>query len=189
MKRNSNINNSNNFNTKSTLAINGMIPGQLMKLFEDEIRDVIWTKKELTQIIPVLIKNTASVKLIEALTENLNQSNLHVGRLAKVFNLINRKIGTQKCKLTSTLCDETILKIKTSSTNGLTDESIIAAFHKVEYLEISSYNTLIKYAKALNLKDVVALLSMTLIEVMHANLVLPKLEINLFNQEITDLPN
>jgi ferritin-like metal-binding protein YciE len=85
MKRNSNINNTNNFNTKNTSAINGIITGQLMKLFEDEIRELISTEKELTKVIPVFIKNTTSIKLIESLTENLNQSNLHVGRLAKVF--------------------------------------------------------------------------------------------------------
>jgi ferritin-like metal-binding protein YciE len=56
-----------------------------MKLFEDEIRELISTEKELTKVIPVFIKNTTSIKLIESLTENLNQSNLHVGRLAKVF--------------------------------------------------------------------------------------------------------
>lgn len=189
MKRNSNINNTNNFNTKNTSAINGIITGQLMKLFEDEIRELISTEKELTKVIPVFIKNTTSIKLIESLTENLTQSNLHVGRLAKVFGLINRKIGAQKCDLTSTLCDENILKIKATTTTGVGDETIIAAFHKVKYHEISSYNTLIKYAKALNLKDVVALLAMILIEVMRSNLHLSKLEINLINQEITDLPN
>lgn len=85
MKRNSNINNTNNFNTKNTSVINAIITGQLMKLFEDEIRELISTEKELTKVIPVFIKNTTSIKLIESLTENLNQSNLHVGRLAKVF--------------------------------------------------------------------------------------------------------
>ena len=45
----------------------GMPPSQLMKLFEEELKDIYWAEKALTKAIPKMIKNATSEELIEAL--------------------------------------------------------------------------------------------------------------------------
>ena len=54
-------------------AITGMESSQLMKLFEDSLKDIYWAEKALTKAIPKMIKNATSEDLIEALENHLEE--------------------------------------------------------------------------------------------------------------------
>jgi ferritin-like metal-binding protein YciE len=64
----------------------GMRSSQLMELFEEQLKDILWAEKALIKAIPKMISMTSSVDLIEALTEHLEETHDQVTRLAKYLN-------------------------------------------------------------------------------------------------------
>ena len=78
-------------------SMNAPMPSsQLMKLFEDELKDIYWAEKALTKAIPKLIKNPTSQELIDALTSHLAETENQVTRLEHVLESIDKKEFTKK---------------------------------------------------------------------------------------------
>lgn len=50
-----------------------MQSSQLMKLFEDELKDIYWAEKALTKAIPKMRKNATSPELIDVLKNHLTK--------------------------------------------------------------------------------------------------------------------
>ncbi|MEJ1237987.1 DUF892 family protein [Chryseolinea sp. T2] len=67
------------------------LSSKLGKLFEDELKDIYWAEKALTKAIPKMIRNSSSQELINALRRHLNETEEHVVRAAKVFEMLGRK--------------------------------------------------------------------------------------------------
>jgi ferritin-like metal-binding protein YciE len=164
---------SNNLNIRSKFNSNSSqrdfyssaIPAsQLMKLFEDELKDIFWAEKVLTKTIPKMIKSATSRELIEMLLLHLDETNVHVERLAKVFSSLNKKPVARKCEAMEGLINAALEIIEASDVGSICDAGIISAFQKVEHFEIASYSTLRQFADTLGLKDAVNLLSTTLEE-------------------------
>ena len=76
----------------------GMESSQLMKLFEDELKDIYWAEKALTKAIPKMVKNATSIDLKDALVSHLSQTENQVTRLEKVFDSIDKKAVAKKCE-------------------------------------------------------------------------------------------
>src|SRR6188768_767388 len=93
---------------KKTTAMKdtGMDSNKLMKLFEDELKDIYWAEKALTKAIPKLIKNATSEELIDALESHLEETEEQVKRLEKVFELIGKKPVAKKCEAMEGLIKE-----------------------------------------------------------------------------------
>ncbi len=86
-------------NGKASLVSNVGIPdSQLMKLFEDELKEVYWAEKALTKEIPKMIKNTSSEELIDALEGYLKETKEQVTRLEQVFGSIDKKAVAGNCE-------------------------------------------------------------------------------------------
>ena len=71
---NSKSNGRSNSNATDKNQSNGMKSTQLMKLFENELKDIYWAEKALTKAIPKMIKNATSEELIEALEKHLTEN-------------------------------------------------------------------------------------------------------------------
>ena len=76
----------------------GMESSQLMKLFEDSLKDIYWAEKALTKAIPKMIKNATSEELIEALENHLEETHEQVTRCEDVFKSIDKKATAKKCE-------------------------------------------------------------------------------------------
>ena len=72
-----------------------MQSSQLMKLFEDELKDIFWAEKALVKAIPKMQKNATSQDLIEALEAHLEETYQHVERLEEVFSEIGKKAAEE----------------------------------------------------------------------------------------------
>ncbi|MEO6346904.1 MAG: DUF892 family protein, partial [Aquaticitalea sp.] len=83
-----------------------MKSSQLMKLFEDELKDIDWAEKALTKAIPKLIKNSTSKKLNDALEAHLTETKEQVNRVEKVFELLGKKATAKKCEAMAGLIKE-----------------------------------------------------------------------------------
>ena len=142
----------------------GLQSSQLMKLFEDELKDIYWAEKALTKAIPKMIKNATSTELIDALESHLSETQEQVTRLESVFNSIDKKAVAKKCEAMSGLIEEGREIIEECEEGAMRDVGIISAAQKIEHYEIASYGTLRQFAETLNLPEAVALLEQTLRE-------------------------
>ena len=107
----------NKKSTATTISQNGkqsteksknafMQSSQLMKLFEDELKDIYWAEKALTKAIPKMIKNATSQELIDALTSHLSETENQVTRVEQIFESIDKKAVAKKCEAMEGLIKE-----------------------------------------------------------------------------------
>ena len=137
---------------------------QLMKLFEDELKDIYWAEKALTKAIPKMIKNATSNELIEVLTTHLDETHEQVERLAKVFASIEKKPVAKTCEAMEGLLKEAESITESCETGAMCDAGIVLAVQKIEHYEIASYGTLCAFATTLGLTQAIPLLEATLSE-------------------------
>ena len=170
VKSNSGASNKAKTSTKSSKATSkkeskkGMKSSQLMKLFEDELKDIYWAEKALTKAIPKMIKKATSKKLVDALTSHLAETEEHVSRVEQVFEVIGKNAAAKKCEAMAGLIKEAEGIMKDCEEGPMRDAGIISAGQKVEHYEIASYGTLRQFAETLGLPKAASLLEKTLNE-------------------------
>lgn len=111
----------------------GMKSSELMKLFEDELKDIYWAEKALTKALPKMIKNARSKDLTEVLESHVSETEDHVGRLEEVFNVIGKKASAKKCDAIAGLIKEAEDIMEDCEDGSMRDAGIISADQKVEH--------------------------------------------------------
>jgi len=163
-----------------------MQSSQLMKLFEEELKDIYWAEKALTKAIPKMIKNATSAELIEALDNHLMETEEQVKRVEQVFELTGKKAVAKKCEAMEGLIKEAEEIMEECEEGAMRDAGIISAGQKVEHYEIASYGTLRQFAETLGLTDAVALLEETLNEEKIADEKLTEVALSAVNVEASE---
>lgn len=158
---------------------------QLMKLFQDELKDIYWAEKALTKAIPKMIKNATSTDLVDALENHLEETHEQIERLVKVFASIDKKPIAEKCDAMEGLIKEADGIMEECEEGPMCDAGIISASQKIEHYEIASYGTLRQFAETLGLKEAVSLLETTLKEEKAADQKLTKVATKAVNVEAT----
>jgi ferritin-like metal-binding protein YciE len=171
-----------------TVPNNGMIKhSQLMKLFEDELKDIYWAEKALTKAIPKMIKNSSAPTLSAALKNHLNETVEQVRRLEDVFASIDKKVTSKKCEAMAGLIKEAGEIMESCDKGAMRDAGIISAAQKVEHYEIATYGTLHQFATTLGLTEAITLLAETLAEEKSADISLTEIAIATINIEAASL--
>jgi ferritin-like metal-binding protein YciE len=163
-----------------------MQSSQLMKLFEEELKDIYWAEKALTKAIPKMIKNATSAELIEALDNHLMETEEQVKRVERVFELTGKKAVAKKCEAMEGLIKEAEEIMEDCEEGAMRDAGIISAGQKVEHYEIASYGTLRQFAETLELTDAAALLEETLNEEKSADEKLTEVALSAVNVEASE---
>jgi ferritin-like metal-binding protein YciE len=163
-----------------------MQSSQLMKLFEEELKDIYWAEKALTKAIPKMIKNATSADLIEALENHLMETEEQVKRVEQVFESTGKKAVAKKCEAMEGLIKEAGEIMEECEEGAMRDAGIISAGQKVEHYEIASYGTLRQFAETLGLTEAAALLEETLNEEKHADETLTEVALNTINVEASE---
>jgi len=163
-----------------------MQSSQLMKLFEEELKDIYWAEKALTKAIPKMIKNATSADLIDALENHLMETEEQVNRVEQVFELTGKKAVAKKCEAMEGLIKEGEEIMEDCEEGAMRDAGIISAGQKVEHYEIASYGTLRQFAETLGLAEAVALLEETLNEEKIADEKLTEVALNAVNVEASE---
>lgn len=150
---------------KSSKSENGSPNGksQLEKLFTDSLKDIYWAEKHLTKVLPKMKKKATTDELKSAIEEHLAQTEEHVSRLERVFEICGKKAQAKKCDAMEGLTKEGDSIVEETEANTMTrDAGIIMAAQKVEHYEIATYGTLVQLAKTLGRNDAAELLHKTL---------------------------
>lgn len=149
---------------KGNSSSSSLQSSQLMKLFEDELKDIYWAEKALLKAIPKMIKNATSAELIEALTSHLAETENQVERAEQVFDLLDKKPSAKKCEAMEGLIKEAGEIMESCEEGAMCDAGIISAGQKIEHYEIATYGTLVAFAKILGEEEISNLLQSTLDE-------------------------
>jgi len=150
-------------NGKQKLAGEGNT--QLDKFFTDSLKDIYWAEKHLTKALPKMQKAATTEELKEAIGQHITQTEGHVDRLEKVFELMNKKAQAKKCDAMEGLIKEGESIVEETEDGTMTrDVGIISAAQKVEHYEIATYGTLIQLAKTMGMDEAADILAETLEE-------------------------
>jgi ferritin-like metal-binding protein YciE len=176
--------------SKSSMPVSNkgtMKHSQLMKLFEDELKDIYWAEKALTKAIPKMIKNATSTELLDALKSHLAETTEQVSRLEQVFVSIDKKAVAKKCEAMDGLVREAGEIMESCEKGAMRDAGIISAAQKVEHYEIATYGTLHQFATTLGLTEATSLLAETLAEEKAADAKLTEVAVDTINIAAAEL--
>ena len=121
-------------------------------------------KTQLVKALPQMASAAHNPKLKETFEKHFVQTELHVERLKRVFELLGVKAQTKPCKAMAGLVEEgeeTIAEGKSKDPLAA-DLALITAAQKVEHYEISGYGTVRTLARQIGELDVAKLLTHTL---------------------------
>jgi ferritin-like metal-binding protein YciE len=158
----------------------------LYDLFEATLKDVYYAEATILKALPKMIKAVKSEQLKSAFTHHLEETKAQVGRLDRVFKIIDVKPEGKKCPVIEGLVKECEDVIAEAEDDDVRDAGVLACAQAVEHYEISRYGTLRTWADCLELKDAVGLLQETLIEEKHADEGLSELAYGVINGDAED---
>ncbi|HEX3167871.1 MAG TPA: ferritin-like domain-containing protein [Chitinophagaceae bacterium] len=137
----------------------------LEKFFVDQLKDIYYAEQHLVKALPELQKAATSEELEDAFEEHLKQTERHVKRLEKVFQLIGKKAEGKKCDAIEGLTKEAKSIISETKEGSMTrDAALIIAAQKIEHYEIATYGGLVQLAITMDLHRAAELLDKTLQE-------------------------
>jgi ferritin-like metal-binding protein YciE len=136
----------------------------LNDLFLDTLKDVYYAEKQILRALPKMAKAAASDKLRAAFEKHHGETEDHVERLEKVFELIDKPARGKTCDAIQGILDEGKEIMDEYKGSEALDAGMLAAAQAVEHYEISRYGTLKQWAQHLGIKEAVRLLDETLQE-------------------------
>lgn len=157
---------------------------QLEKFFTDSLKDLYWAEKHLIKALPKMQKAATTEELKSAFGEHLTQTEEHVSRLEKVFEILGKKPQAKKCDAMEGLIKEGDSIVEETEAGSMTrDAAIIMAAQKVEHYEIASYGGMVQLAKTMGMDEAADILAMTLEEEKETDQGLSEIAENSINWE------
>ncbi|HEY1009073.1 MAG TPA: ferritin-like domain-containing protein [Sphingobacteriaceae bacterium] len=158
----------------------------LMKLFNEELKDIHGAEKQLLKALPKMAKAATSDELRSAIEMHIGQTENQISRIEQVFEVMGKKPSSKTCEAMKGLVEEGKSIMEDTESGTMTrDAGIISAAQKIEHYEIASYGTLRTLANFLGLNDAVSLLEETLNEEKETDANLTKIAEGFVNQAAT----
>lgn len=148
----------------------------LEKFFLDQLKDIYYAEQKIVQSLPKMIEATTTDELREAFEDHLHQTQRHVRRLEKVFEVLGQKAEGKKCEAIEGIAREAEQIIRETEENTMTrDAALIMAAQKVEHYEIASYGGLVQLAITMGQYEAAEILDRTLMEEEDTDLLLTEI--------------
>lgn len=141
-----------------------MALNSLDALFEDTLRDMYYAEKKLTRILPRMAKKASSEELADAFTSHAEETQEQVGRIEKVFSMLDKSPRAKKCEALEGLSKEGDHVMEEAEEDSVMDAGLVASAQAVEHYEIARYGALIAWAKEIGLTEAADLLAESLAE-------------------------
>ncbi|AMV35934.1 ferritin-like domain-containing protein [Planctomyces sp. SH-PL62] len=155
----------------------------LNDLMVDVARDMLDAEKQLAKALPKMAKAASHPELRQAFTKHLEETKVHVERMAQVLEALGHAARGKKCKAMEGLIEEGKEVLEMEAAPETRDAALIAAAQKVEHYEIAGYGTLSTWANTLGLPEVKKLLGDTLAEEKTTDGLLTELAESIVNVE------
>lgn len=134
----------------------------LNDLFLDTLKDIYFAEKHILKALPKMAKAAHSDKLRAAFERHEGETEGHVEKLEKIFDLLDKPARSKTCDAIVGILDEgKEIMAEYKGTEAL-DAGLLAAAQAVEHYEIARYGTLKAWATKLGMTEAVRLLDETL---------------------------
>jgi len=133
---------------------------KLRETFVDELADVYDAEKQLLKALPKVAKAAEHEQLRQAIEEHLEETQEHVQRMERIFEMFDETARGKPCKAMQGLLAEGEELIEEEEG----DAALICAAQKVEHYEIASYGCLATWARIMGEEEAANLLVETLEE-------------------------
>jgi len=153
------------------------------ELFHALLQDVYYAEKQLTKALPKMAKEADNEELKKAFTTHLKETEGHVERLEKAFEMIGKPAKGKTCDAILGIIAEGKEVIEEVDDDQILDAGLIAAGQAAEHYEIARYGTLCAWAKLIGKPQVARLLHETLDEEKHADKLLNEIAERAVNRQ------
>lgn len=136
----------------------------LRELYIDELKDLYSAEKQITKALPKMVKNANNPQLKKAFSHHLEQTEGHVERLERIFDMLGESPRGKKCKGMEGLIEEAKELLEEDAAEEVLDAGLISKAQHVEHYEMAGYGTVRTYAQQLGFNDQAKLLQQTLDE-------------------------
>jgi ferritin-like metal-binding protein YciE len=133
-------------------------------LFMHTLRDIYYAEKQIVQALPEMIEKSTDAQLKQGFQSHLRETETHVKRLEKVFQLHGKEAKGVDCPAIDGIIEEAEEVAGEVADKSVLDAALIAAAQAVEHYEITRYGSLIAWAKELGRNDCATLLQQNLDE-------------------------
>ena len=154
----------------------------LKDLFEDTLKDIYYAEKKILKALPKMKRAAQSEELKSAFDKHHSETEKHIERLQKVFEIIDKPARGKTCDAIEGIIAEGEEIIEDFKGTAALDAGLISAAQAVEHYEITRYGTLKRWAKELGMKDAAKLFDETLQEESKTDTDLTKLADSSVNQ-------
>ena len=151
-------------------------------LFYALLQDVYYAEKQLLKTLPKLAKKAANDQLKAAFLEHRDQTEGHIERLEKAFEMIGKKAKGKKCDAILGIIAEGEEVLKAAKDEEVRDAGMIGAAQAAEHYEIARYGTLCAWAKTIGKPEIARQLHQTLEEEKETDERLSKIAKDAVNQ-------
>ena len=136
------------------------------ELFFQTVRDIYYAEQKILQALPTMIEESANPGLRSALEHHLAETENHVRRVERVFDMYDAERKAVDCPAIDGIIKEAkeIAGDVDLKERGVLDAALIAAAQAVEHYEIARYGALIAWAQALGREDCASVLEQNLAE-------------------------
>ena len=155
----------------------------LSSLFLDTLKDIYYAEKQIYKALPKMAKAASSDQLRNAFEKHHDETEEHIERLEKVFDLLGKPARGKKCEAIEGIIDEGKEIMDEYQDAPALDAGLIAAAQAVEHYEISRYGTLKSWADKLSMNEAMKLLDQTLAEEKKTDDTLSKIAVSAVNAE------
>ncbi|WP_454045783.1 ferritin-like domain-containing protein [Chryseobacterium sp. Marseille-Q8038] len=150
---------------KPTLNRDEMKSSPLHKFFVSALKDIYYAENAILEALEKMQDAATAEELKDAFEDHHLQTQKHVERLEKVFQLIDEKPEKKECKAIKGIIEEGEEVIKATEDGTATrDVALIIAAQKVEHYEIATYGGLAQLAITMGHDKAADLLERTLQE-------------------------
>ena len=133
-------------------------------LFVHTLQDIYYAENQITKALPKMAEKATDAQLKQAFQTHLTETQNHVKRLEKVFEMHGQKPKSVDCPATDGLIKEADEIAADIADKQVLDAALIASAQAVEHYEIARYGTLVAWAEQLGRRDCASVLHQTLDE-------------------------
>jgi len=157
----------------------------LQHLFEDQLRDIYYAENQIAKALPKMAKAASYSGLQKAFENHLQETENHITRLERVFDLMGMSVKGKKCEGIEGIMEEgsDFLKNTKKFDPDVLDAGLIASAQRVEHYEIAVYGTLSTFARRIGQDKAAELFEETLGEEKNADRKLTDIAVNRVNDK------
>src|SRR6202046_1346850 len=138
---------------------------EVRELLCEELKDAYSAEKQALRCMQKALKMATAPALREGIQTHIDETQVQIERVEQAMEKLDIRPGRKVCEAMRGLVEEATNEIGEQDGKGpILDLVIVASMQRIEHYEIAAYGTDIALATALNEKEVVDLLSLTLEE-------------------------